>query len=518
LVIELSDEYAPVDNSLDSQNEHPHDEDEMIAQDPDFLTSTVQDDSMVNLLDVSIHSVRDASVDIDASPIDKKGSPIENSLQPATVDGHHRSTSPDHFVKLIRDNDQAPARETDSPLAAGQEFRKSLQSDFVHAVREDSDFFSADFSKRVLFKETSNEVRFFSRTDSELDLFKKRNRISVRTMEAPDLTPLHKEIIISELPKESTYSPPLIVDDDETSSDILNLMSKNWKSFEKSAVGIKDSLTSWSTRLNSIPDKLCSADRSQLGSIPLTKTQSLRGRENWIVDEDYFDSIERSWDRPPRSAPKEINRQESSRHLATPNDNPFDTGEQVLAKSESTEIMLREVKGKRFVAFGENENAIPLGSHDQPSIPLDRKKTVVDGARRWAKTQSTPSPRVLSVELVNDDRPVPKSLDHPLLWNDAEEQHVDTTGDAMQASPVQYLSRRPASSFEISTIPEAHSQRERQQQSSRDPTPQVIVTTEVGEGTSEVSAKIDFKKASAFFKEFSQHNGGFVHSRTVGNR
>jgi hypothetical protein len=233
----------------------------------------------------------------------------------------------------------------------------------------------------------------------------------------------------------------------------------------------------------------------------LTKSQSVRGFDNWIVDDDYFDFVKRPCDRPPRSAPKES-------ISCLENDNPFDNDDHFLAKSESTEIMLREVKGKRFVAFGENENAIPLSSASQPSIPFNRKKFVVEGARRWAKTQSTPSPRVLSVELVNDDRPAPKSLDHPLLCDDTEEQEVNTTGDAKQASPVQYLSRRPASSFEMPSL-----------QPSRDPTPQVtVMTTEVEKENSDVSARIDYTKASAFFKEFSQRKGGLVHSRTDGNR
>jgi hypothetical protein len=44
------------------------------------------------------------------------------------------------------------------------------------------------------------------------------------------------------------------------------------------------------------------------------------------------------------------------------------------------------------------------------------------------------------------------------------------------------------------------------------------MTIKVEKENSDVSARIDYTKASAFFKEFSQRKGGLVHSRTDGNR
>ena len=455
---ELANEHSPQDLFCGYDDECENKENNRRPKEKEGTTSQVSmfspaielSNTMETQLDLS--DEMDCTLEGDASPVQNRGI-VDQTDSPtihADLNLHaepvnftsdfHELTSFDPFVQIIRDNDQAPAILTGSPPREETNLCKSLQSEFHQVIRQEAENFSFDWSKRVLFKETSNEVRFFSRSDSELELFRKKHRVSVRQKESK----YSISVAMVDVKPENEPAVP-----DEASADFYNFFSKNWKTLEESAVTMKGNLSSWTSTLN-MPDLLCnshSEEEPPLQAIPLRNSNSPHPVTTQNSAE-AFKGVERSL---PESAPSHNNQQKpiGMSTLATSHAHNIDRTSQNLSleASESTEIMLREVKGQNFVAFGENENAIPF-KKDSSFVPIDRKKSVVNGARRWSRSQQIPSPQQLSVEQVNEEQPVSQCIDHPLLLAlkevnyDDEETAFDST-TVMRSSPVQLRSRHP---------------------------------------------------------------------------
>lgn len=502
---------------------------EEIFQHPDCTNSMALSDSTET--SPQLPNTRENPFRVDnTSPITNFPSPEQNDTMsvPADVDWHQEQITPDSgsangssthpFSQLIRENDHAPAQSTDSPARADeQELCKSLQSEFQDVLRKEAFYYSSDYSKRVLFKETSNEVRFFSRSDSELDLFSKKKRVSVGFSETKYSSSLlnDESAVMKQLPGPSTGE----------STDLFSLMSQNWKSFEKSAADVTKQVSSWTSTLN-MPDVLCTAPQHEpaIRSVPSFEDFAFNATEEIPHFANSLDASESRCSVPHQQSPSRaipsfedsvgnvteristwtnslrmpkilctVPEQQSpigekllkanrTQHAVlldgrigdTDQFEPFDSVHQLvrgrqkygsakdrssryprqkfpsgeLEISESTEIMIREVKGQRFVAFKENENAIPLG-YNQSAVPFDRKKTVVNGARRWARTQMTPSPQLFSMELVDDDQMSPLSLDQPYL---CAINKTDKQSEVIRVSPIRLLPR-PLSTLEDSSLP-----------------------------------------------------------------
>ena len=462
--VELANEHTPqdlfcsYDDEFDNKenNRPPKGKEGTTLQVPKYSPSIELTNTMETLLDIS--DEMDVTLEVDETPLQNRGT-ADQTVTPtehADLDLYterinftsdfHQPLSLDPFVQIIRDNDQAPTLFTGSPPREETNLCKSLQSDFHQVVKQEAENYSFDLSKRVLFKETSNEVRFFSRSDSELELFRKKHRVSVRQIE-PKYTP---SLIVVDMKPEK--EPAVAV---ETSAEFYNFFSKNWKSLEASAVSMKGNLSSWTSTLN-MPDLLCNSPSEQE---PPSQMIPLRNSKNLHPDmtqnnAETFKGVERSLSEFDSSHHNQQIPKRMSSLITSHVDNLDRTSEnRSLEASESTEIMIREVKGQNFVAFGENENAIPF-KKESSFVPIDRKKKIVNGARRWSRSQLSPSPQHLNVELMNDKPPVSQCLDHPLLLvltkvdvddgvDDDDEEIMFDINPVLSSSPVQMLSSQP---------------------------------------------------------------------------